>query len=657
MVSDNRNRINDPATGYASLDDLERALWDGLRPDVIVDVATWSESNRILSGEGASEPGPWRNERTPYLVEIMQSLSPESRVEEVVFMKSAQIGGTECGNNWIAYIVARGLGPTLAVQKSVGLAERYSKQRLDPMFRDTPALEGKVQDRRKRDSGNTILQKAFPGGTLMLSGAEAAAGLRSMPIRNLFLDEIDAYPEDVEGEGDPVKLAERRTMTFTRRKVFKVSTPTHETTSKISRAYRDTDQRRYHVPCPHCGLEQLLEWSRLRYDTDDDGKLVHGTVRYDCAADDCDDPILEHHKRGMLLGGKWIPTADEPTGLRRGYHINALYSPWFPWWKLVVEWLEAKGDVQRLKSFVNTLLGETWKEQGEAPEWRRLYSRRETYREGTVPMDGHLLTAGVDVQRDRLEVEVVAWGPGHESWSIDYHVFNGDPAEAGVWDELEGLLSKTWPHESGGHLRLARLAIDSSDQTQLVYTWARRFPHQVLAIKGVDGQQEILGPPKVFDVNSKGKRRRRGAKLWPVGVSTAKHELYAWLRLPEPVEGETCPRGFCHFPDSRGREWFEQLCAEEWTREKARKTGRWRYYWRKTRERNEALDCRVYARAAAAAVGIDRWEDDDWAASRDAWALDTRSAAQLSSERTRESGSRLRPDGYLSRWQSGGPSS
>lgn len=648
----------DSQTGFASLDDLERALWDGLRPDVIVDVATWAERHRILSGEGASEPGPWRNERTPYLVEIMESLSPDSRVEEVVFMKSAQIGGTECGNNWIAYIVARGLGPTLAVQKSVGLAERYSKQRLDPMFRDTPALAGKVQDRRKRDSGNTILQKQFPGGTLMLAGAEAAAGLRSMPVRNLFLDEIDAYPEDVEGEGDPVKLAERRTMTFGRRKVFKVSTPTHESTSKVARAYRDTDQRRYHVPCPHCGLEQLLEWQRLRYDTDDEGKLVHGSVHYECVADECDAPILEHHKRGMLMGGQWVATADEPTGLRRGYHINALYSPWFPWWKLVVEWLEAKGDVQRLKSFVNTLLGETWKEQGEAPEWRRLYARREPYREGTVPMDGHVLTAGVDVQRDRLELEVVAWGPGHESWSIEFARLEGDPAEPKVWDELEAYLSRTWPHESGGHLRLARLAIDSGDQTALVYAWARRFPQQVLAVKGRDSMQEILGRPTVQDVNHRGKRTRRGAKLWPVGVSTAKHELYAWLRLPEPVEGEEPPRGWCHFPDSRPREWFEQLCAEEWTREKARKTGRWRYYWRKVRERNEALDCRVYARAAATAVGIDRWTDEDWLASRDAWGVDTRGAAQPGSGVHEDSpgGSRLRPDGYLSRWQGGGRS-
>lgn len=640
----------DPATGFADAEALLEAFWRGIRPDPVQDVAEWSEANRVLSGEAASEPGPWRNARTPYLVEIMEALSPQSRVEEVVFQKSAQVGGTECGNNWLAYIIARGLGPTLAVSKSVGLAERYSKQRIDPMVRDTPALRGKIADRRLRDSGNTILQKAFPGGALLLAGAESAAGLRSMPIRNLFLDEIDAYPDDVEGEGDPVKLAERRTMTFARRKVFKVSTPTREASSKIAAAYRETDQRVYLVPCPHCGHAQRLVWAGLRFDKDDDGRVIPESVRYECEA--CGEAFREHHKRAMLEGGRWTPTADEPTGLRRGYHISALYSPWFPWWKVAHEFVQAQDSAERLISFVNTILGETWKEVAETPEWRHLYARRESWRQGTVPMGGHVLTAGVDVQRDRLELEVVAWGPRMESWSVEFVVLEGDPAAPAVWDKLEGYLSRTWPHESGTELRIARLAIDSGDQTQIVYSWARRFPEQVLPVKGgPDSMSEILGRAKMQDIRADGKRVRRGVKVWPVGSGTIKHEIYAYLRLPPPTDEEDAPRGFVHFPADRDAEWFEQLCGEAWVRERDRRTKRYRWRWVKTRERNEALDCRVYARAALSSLGADRWEPEAWAACLSTWGLDSGPVGH--SGPADEGGSTDRPAGYLARHQGG----
>lgn len=640
----------DPTTGFASLRSVEGAFWEGIRPDPVLTVSEWSERFRQLSAEASSEAGAWQNARTPYLVEIMDALSPQSRVEEIVFMKSAQIGGTECGNNWIAYIVARGLGPTLAVQGTIGLAERYSKQRLEPMFRDTPAIRAKVKDRRVRDSGNTILQKTFDGGTLMLAGSESAKGLRMMPIRNLFLDEIDSYPDDVEGEGDPVKLAMRRTSNFPRRKVLLVSTPTRETSSKIAAAYRDSDQRVYLVPCPHCGHEQRLQWAGLQYETDEEQRVVPASVYYQC--EECEGRILERHKRAMLLAGRWQPTAEEPTGLRRGYHISALYSPWFAWWRVAREWVEAQAHPERLVSFVNTLLGETWKEVADTPEWRQLYARRESWRQGTVPMGGHVLTAGVDVQRDRLELEVVAWGPRMESWSVEFVVLEGDPAAPAVWEKLEGYLSRTWPHESGAELRLARLAIDSGDQAQLVYSWARRFPEQVMAVKGgPDGMTEILGRPKMQDIRADGKRVRRGAKLWMVGSGTIKHEFYAWLRLPPPTDEEEAPRGFVHFPADREAEWFEQLCGEAWVRERDRRTKRYRWRWVKTRERNEALDCRVYARAALSSLGADRWEPEAWAACLSTWGLDSGPVGH--SGPADEGGSADRPAGYLARHQGG----
>lgn len=635
---------------------IERAFWEGLRPDPNQTVAEWAEENRVLSAEASGKPGRWRNLRTPYLIEIMESLSPSSRVEQITFMKSAQIGGTETGNNWIGYIVARGLGPTLAVQKSVGLAERYSKQRLDPLFRDTVCLRGKVAERRQRNSGNTLLLKSFSGGMLMLSGAEAAAGLRSMPIRNLFLDEIDAYPEDVEGEGDPCELAERRTMNFVRRKILRVSTPTDASTSRIERAFEDSDQRYYNVCCPECDHEQRLVWANLRYEQDESGKLIVDSVGYACAG--CGTLLKEHQKQGMLEGGRWIPTAEEPTGLHRGYHISALYSPWFAWWRVAELWIKAQGNPQRLKTFVNTILGESWKEKGERPGWELLMNRREQYEPGTVPAGAVVLTAGVDVQRDRgergggrLEVEVVGWGPGHESWSIEYLVLEGDPAGTEVWSQLSTLFSKTWPHESGAQLRLSMVAIDSSDQTGLVYTRARGYPaDRCMVLKGAsDSTAELVSRPKWMDINFQGKKVRRGVRLWMVGVSMAKHELYAWLGLEQPVEGEPFPEGYCHFPEHAdyGKDYFQGLTAEEWVREKNKRTGRWVSRWRKTFERNEPLDLRVYARAAAAVLGIDRWTPEDWKTVRDGWDLTSRGAAPSGPEES----SRIRPAGYLDKYR------
>ena len=360
----------------------------------------------MLSARGANEAGRWRTSRTPYLREIMDALSPMHPAQRIVVMKGAQIGATEAGNNWIGYIIHHAPGPMLAVQPTVELAKRFSQQRLDPLIEESPVLREKVAPARSRDSGNTVLSKEFPGGILVMTGANSAVGLRSMPVRYLFLDEVDAYPPSADEEGEPVALAEARTRTFSwRRKVFLVSTPTVKGLSRIEREFEASDQRRFFLPCPLCGAPQWLKFERLRWEW---GRPE--TAVYVCEA--CDGSFGEAHKTKMLAVGAWRATACAADPGTVGFHISALYSPlgWYSWQQIARDWEACQGNDEAKRSFKNTVLGETWFEPGEAPDWQRLYDRREDYRLGSVPAGGLLLTAGADVQKDRIEVSIWAWG-------------------------------------------------------------------------------------------------------------------------------------------------------------------------------------------------------------------------------------------------------
>jgi phage terminase large subunit GpA-like protein len=588
---------------------IDGAWCDGLTPDPLLTVSDWADQYRVLSGKSASEPGRWRTSRTPYLKEIMDCLSPTSPVERVVFMKGAQVGGTECGNNWIGYVIHLAPGPMMAVAPTVEMAKRNSKQRIDPLIEESTTLAALIAPARARDSGNTILGKEFRGGVLVLTGANSAVGLRSMPVRYLFLDEVDGYPGDVEGEGDAIQLAEARTRTFARRKIFIVSTPTIAGTSRIEREYEQSDQRRYLVPCPHCLEKQWLKFERLIWD-----KGQPHTARYRC--EHCDGDIFEHHKSWMLEHGIWQATNPDATGKTAGFHLSSLYSPvgWRTWANIAHAWETALGSATALKSFKNTELGETWIEAGEAPEWERLLERREDYRIGSVPAGGLLLAAGADVQKDRIEVSVWAFGRGKESWLIEHRVLMGDTARDTVWKRAADMIAETWTHDSGTQLPLARIAIDTGFATQEAYAFVRatRDP-RVMAIKGVTRGAALIGTPTAVDVTVGGKKLRRGVKVFSVVGGIAKLELYNNLRKSVQVaeDGELCyPAGFVHLPKI-DVEFIQQLCAEQLVTRRDRNGFPVRE-WQKLRERNEALDCYVYARAAAAAAGLDRFEERHW---------------------------------------------
>lgn len=601
--------------GFEGAEELWQSWRDGLTPDPLLTVSEWADKHRFLSPRASAEPGRYRTDRTPYMRAIMDALSPSHPARRIVFMKAAQVGATEAGNNWIGYVIHHAPGPMLSVQPTVELAKRFSRQRIEPLIAESPALRERVKPARSRDAGNTVLSKEFPAGLLVITGANSAVGLRSMPARYLFLDEVDAYPSSADEEGDPVALAEARTRTFSwRSKVFLASTPTIHGVSRIEREFEASDQRRFFVPCPHCQHRQWLRFERLRWE-----KGKPDTAHYQCEA--CDGAVEEHHKIEMLHAGDWRPTAEAADPSTIGFHLSALYSPvgWMSWAMIARMWEASLATDEAKRSFKNGVLGETWIETGEAPDWQRLYERREDWQIGTVPSGGLFLTAGADVQKDRIEVSVWAWGRGLTSWFVDHIVIDGGPEHAETWGQLSGLLDRTWPHAHGTRLGLAKLGIDSGYESPAVYAWARSAGHaQVAPLKGVEGFNRaapVVGPSFV-DVTEAGRKLRRGARLWTVAVATFKSETYRHLRLMRPTdeeiaEGAQYPAGFVHLPRGLEAEWVKQLVAEQLMSVKTRR-GFQRLEWQKLRERNEVLDCRVYARAAAWIAGADRWTDEKW---------------------------------------------
>jgi len=618
-------RICDELADQASNPVIARAL----RTDPVLTVSEWAERHRKLSTRSAAEPGPYRVSRTPYIREIMDCLSVTSPVQRVVFKKPSQIGGTETGNCWLGYIIHHAPGPVMAVQPTVELAKRFSKQRIDPLIADSPVLSERVSPARERDSGNTMLMKEFPGGCLVITGANSAVGLRSMPARFEFMDEVDAYPPDVDGEGDPISLAEARSETFGfRAKALLTSTPLMKGTSVISAEYERSDQRKYFVPCPHCTGEQVLEFKQLRYErrpivdkASGEETIAIENCFYECAI--CQGHIEEHHKTEMLARGKWHATSESADPHTRGYHINGLYSPvgWLSWEKIAWIWEnKARKSAEARKVFTNTILAEEWEEEADAiPDWRRLYDRREDWPHATVPERGLFLTAGVDVQANRIEADVWAWGRHLESWLVEHLVFDGDTSRPEVWTLLTEFLSRTWPHASGKRIALRRVAIDTGAFTRELYAWVRQQDRRlVLAVKGAQTERSVpVAGPTYIDITEGGRKIKRGVTLWIVSGGFFKNETYKFLRLTKPTdeelaEGARFPQGYLHLSTAAGDEWCKQLVAEQQVIVRARNGFALRTEWRPLRPRNEALDCRVYARAAAWREGVDRWSEAKW---------------------------------------------
>lgn len=578
--------------------ELLYSVADALRPDPPYLVSEWADLHRVLSSVASAEPGPWRTSRTPYLREIMDSLSAYSEVEEVAVMKGAQIGMSEAGLNFMGYTIHHAPGPALYVMPTIDMAKRISKQRLDPMIDASGVLSERIAPARSRDSGNSMFVKEYDGGVLVLTGANAPAGLRSMPMRYLVLDEVDGYPPSAGEEGDPVTLAKQRAQTFARRKVFVLSTPKLKVTSRIGRAFREGDQRFFQVACDGCGVMQPIIWAAIKW-TDRDPE----SARFVCQH--CGHEHEEHRKGHLLTNGEWKATSEAERPGLRSYHISTLYSPWKTWAECVREFLacfdpNGRPMPETLQVFVNTVLGEEWEDQGEEVDAHALQKRAEDWK--THVVDGRevhiapngvlLITCGVDVQGDRLEIERVGWGLSDESWSLEYEVIPGDPSAPEVWDDLDEYLMQPTTAEDGRLISVAAAAVDyGGHHGQAVADFVRdKARRRVWGIKGAAGAGRPLWPKKA----THGKWLKN---LYVIGVDAGKDLVYGRLRIGEPGPG------YCHFPKTREPHYFEQMTSETVVT-KYVKGFPHREWVLKPGMRNEALDLRVYALAALRSMSI-----------------------------------------------------
>jgi phage terminase large subunit GpA-like protein len=616
--------------GLATIDTIRARVFAALRPPALLRGSEWADRYFYLSPESAAEPGRWRT--LPYQREPLDAMT-DPAIERITFMKSSRIGYTKMLDATIGFYMHQDPCPISVVQPTLDDAQGYSKEEIAPMLRDCAVLAALVPESKTRDSDSTILHKLFPGGVLSVIGANSGRGFRRVTRRVMAMDEIDAYPPSAGVEGDPVRLAERRTETFWNRKIIAGSTPLLAGVSRIERMFLTGDQRRFEVPCTQCGTFAYLVFSPGEADAAGDPvghfmawpKHQPEAAHFVCRA--CGGVIEHRDKRAIVGAGRWRAAA--PFTGHASFHIWTAYSfsPNATWGQIAAEFVAANLEGREaLKTFVNTVLAQTWKDRGDAPPWETLYQRRAMYPIGTCPRGVLFLTCGVDVQKDRLMYEVVGWGRGKRSWSIDIGVLPGDTAdltEAGPWVALSALLEREYPMTADADtpapraLRIALLAVDSGFNTQQVYAWAKGYPmSRVIAIKGVDNASMLVGHPSPVDVGPRGRRRRGGYRVWPVSSRLAKGELYAWLQLVPVTDeardaGATEAPGFCTFPHY-GEDYFKQLTAEQLLSTTSKK-GYTVFTWEVIPGReNHYLDARVYARAAAAVVGLDRFRESDW---------------------------------------------
>lgn len=571
---------------------LPESWRNGLRPDPFITVSAWSDKYRMLPRRGSSEPGQYRTSRTPYLREIMDKLSPHDPQKRVLMYKPRQIGGTECGINFLFCMTHLYPGPGCLIEPTLDLVKKVTRQKIDPGIVEMPVLRQLIKPARERDSGNTtFFKEAINGALLVMGGANSAAALRAVPLRYLVADEVDAWPHDVGsadgegGEGDPLTILEKAMTTFPNRKEFILSTPTIKGQSVIDNEYEQSSQGHYEVPCPFCGVMQILEFGNLIFDSKKPTQ-----AEYQCAH--CKKMISEKYKTDMLADGRWKHA--NPDAETYGYHITGLYSPWLTWLDIAKEWIKAnyalkvKKNNAKLKTFVNTVLAETWNDDGDSIDRETLHgqlvTRRENYPDNVIPMGAVLIVITGDVQDDRIEMIVKGYGPGMQSWGVAHHVFYGNPAVAGVWEKVSQFILQTWRHESGAILSPHVVFIDSGYLSKQVYEFTKpRFDNHVFATKGAN-------EPKHELISKLSRKNAERAPLFFIGTNEAKNILFRRLIVAEP--GPI----YMHYNQSFDENYFKQVVLSE--KPKWHKGVK---IWEKisAKEPNEGLDLECLSLAAA----------------------------------------------------------
>jgi len=588
-----------------------RKAWE---PPPNYTVSEWSDRFREIPAEASAEPGKWRTDKVPYLREIMDAYNDPS-VNMIVMQFSAQSAKTEAIMNCMGYSVHMRPGPMMVIQPTKDMAKAFMKDRFEPTCRDTLVLRDrmgrKAKRKRRRDGdvvgsdNDSIYHKRFPGGQLTVIGANSPSQLASRPIRDIFADEIDRWPLSVgksgQSEGDPFSLAQKRQTTFWNRKTVVVSTPTVKGISRIEALFELGDMRRYWVPCVHCGAMQTLKWSGVEWPKDQPE-----FAKYRCEA--CDVLMDDRDIKRAVKVGTWIADAPEKSkGKIRSYHLNAIYSPWVSLAELALEFITAKhGGQDTLRTFINTALAETFDAtSSESVDFNILRAREEKY-PAIVPKGVLFLTAAVDVQQDRLELQIMGHGMEHQKWVIGLPnpeggehllapiVLWGSPTHDTTWAQLDKWLQRPYPHESGRNMPISLSLVDSGDgntqQFVLRYTKARQG-HRIFACRGSSTPSSPLVGRKPVETGN------TNAKVFVIGSDTAKDMIFNSLtKTPTPGPG------YIHFPQSLTEEFYRQLTGEQ-AIIKIRQGVKYRK-WAKSRERNEVLDLAVYNFGAGALVDI-----------------------------------------------------
>ena len=591
-----------PPRKKSKMNDLLGRVLKALKPPENLTVSEWADRYRVLSTENSAEAGKWRTSRTPYLRDIMDAFTDDG-VHRIALVSGAQIGKTEMLLNMLGYAICEDPASIMFVQPTLETAEDFSKRRISAMFRDTPAIKERVATGKARAGDNTIYKKTFLGGMLTITGSNSPSSLASIPARYVFGDERDRWAISAGAEGDPFDLLVARTTTFFNRKIVETSTPTIKDASAIEKSFKLGTQERWCSQCPHCGTFHNIIWRDIKFDYEEvkaGDEITHLVKRVEWQCPTCTERFTEIEMRNQPQ--KWI--AENPEALKNGirsFWLNAFSSPWVRWEYIVLRWLQAKDDPEKLKVVFNTLLGELWEIRANTEGISELLSRREEY-EAEVPDGVIVLTCGVDTQDDRLEYEVVGHGYYGETWGIEKGIILGRPDDPAVWQRFDELITREFKFKSGASIRIAITFIDSGGHfTQEIYKQCLiRQPLRVFAIKGKGGQDvPYVTQPSTVAISG----TKRKAKLFVLGVDAGKEQI-AWS-----LNIKTTGARYMHFPKDEARgydsNYFTQLTSEHLV--PTRKNGRAALKWdlKEGYTRNEALDCRNYALAAFRALNPD----------------------------------------------------
>lgn len=563
-------------------------LRHAVAPRRALSVSQWADDHRIVSGKQSAERGRWVTDRNPELREIMDCFSMNSRVRDVTVMKSSQRGVTEAVVNVLGYTLEHHPQPAMVLMPTLESRDSWKVQKLNPLLSETPAIRHLLGGVRARDAANRQDLIDFPGGVLFLAGGNSANSYAQKSVATIILDDLDRFPAEIGEEGDVITLAEGRTKAFPRGRRAYISTPTVEG-GLIHAQWQASDQRAWHLPCPHCDEFQVLEWGGpdvphgMKWTTLPTGAIAH--VRYVCRH--CGAEIEEHYKPRMIARGVWIPKFPERI-THRGYHMTALTAPIGlgpSWAELVASWRAAQADTAKLRAWINTNLGQPWKEQGEEADPNLLMNRMEPYPDPLPPL---VRTVGIDVQKNRIEATLYGLGAGEESWPLRHIIVEGDTMGEEVWEEFGDELAALEPHTGG---------IDSGYATDQVIAFAQTRPW-LFVIKGIEGRGKPLVEDDLARRQRLRKRRKQGFAPFLVSDEAAKALLAQRLKLERGHDGAAWP-GYQHFPKGVADfddEWFAQLTSNRLEEKKVR--GKRAFEWKQTRVRNEAYDCWKIALAA-----------------------------------------------------------